>query len=226
MFLQIVINLLIGLYGLFEILKFRKRKIFLARTILYRGNLLIFTYPFIITFFYQNFSQLLIYPILIYFFFRIGEDQRDYKNSLFKDVIISLNALAKLWPVILIISWLSFLLFKDYPEQNIVSEIRSTEFSPQLVKYLLMIVLISPIIEEFCFRKVIYRDLKKYIGIFGSAFFTSILFALMHKNLHSFAVLFALGFSLCYFYEKFGSIKYPIFIHSIFNVIMFLFIKS
>ena len=102
--------------------------------------------------------------------------------------------LAAFWPLIFSISWISHFLFNDSLEQDIVSKVRAIEFSPKFFNYVFIIVVVTPIVEEFCFRKILYHDLKKYVGIFGSAFITSLIFAWIHNNLYSFAVLFILGF--------------------------------
>ncbi len=222
---QLALNCMIALYGFYCVYRAYSSKFNTENLKLYENNFFLLTHPFILILFTTNNAQILIYPIILYVFLK-SDNLKIYSFQLIiEKTYSSFNFLASIWPALLVISWISFFLFHDFAEQNIVNEIRLTEVSPQLFKYILIATFVSPIVEEFCFRKILYRDLKRWIGIFGSAFVSSVLFALMHRNMFSFAILFSLGFLLCFVYEKSGSIKNPILVHSIFNFIMVLQIK-
>jgi len=222
--IQILINSFIVIYGLREFQKNTEPKFSEFRVKLYQNHYVILIYPIILGLFLTNFSQVLIYPIILFYFVKWNTERRKLSFSK-SQIILSFKILAAHWPLIFSISWISHFLFNDSLEQDIVSKIRAIEFSTKFFNYVFIIVVVTPIVEEFCFRKILYRDLKKYVGIFGSAFITSLLFAWIHNNLYSFAVLFILGFLLAYAYEKHGSIVYPILVHAMFNFIMIVFIK-
>ena len=97
-------------------------------------------------------------------------------------------------------------------------------YSSELISILVMSVIISPIIEEIYFRKILYTSAKKYLGVFWSGIINSLLFSVVHLNLHSFPVLIMLGMILTLIYENDGSIISPIVFHSSFNIIMIAFI--
>ena len=224
MLIQILINSFIVIYGLREFQKNTEPKFSEFKIKLYQNHYVILIYPIILGLFLTNFSQILIYPIILFIFVKWNTERHIFSFSK-SQIILSFKMLAAFWPLIFSISWISHFLFNDSLEQDIVSKIRAIEFSPKFFNYVFIIVVVTPIVEEFCFRKILYHDLKKYVGIFGSAFITSLIFAWIHNNLYSFAVLFILGFLLAYAYEKHGSIVYPILVHAMFNFIMIVFIK-
>ena len=224
MLIQILINSFIIIYGLREFQKNTEAKFSEFKIKLYQNHYVILIYPIILGLFLTNFSQVLIYPIILFIFVKWNTERHIFSFSK-SQIILSFKMLAAFWPLIFSISWISHFLFNDSLEQDIVSKIRAIEFSPKFFNYVFIIVVVTPIVEEFCFRKILYHDLKKYVGLFGSAFITSLIFAWIHNNLYSFAVLFILGFLLAYAYEKHGSIVYPILVHAMFNFIMIVFIK-
>ena len=85
-------------------------------------------------------------------------------------------------------------------------------------------VIIAPIAEEVIFRGVIYTCLKRYSERYFAAVASSILFALIHANLASFAPLFVLGMFFALAYEITGNLSVPVLMHSFFNLASLLFI--
>ena len=79
-------------------------------------------------------------------------------------------------------------------------------------------VLIGPIIEELMFRGYIYNSLKKEYSIKKSCIITSILFALCHFNFIQMIYTFLFSLILINVFEKYKSIKYPIFMHMVSNL--------
>ena len=130
------------------------------------------------------------------------------------------------WPFMLIVSLLSKTLLGKFQEQKIVTYLRINGINLDNIEILFTTIILSPIIEEILFRVIIYATLKNYIGIFLSSLISSIIFSFVHYNLYSFFSLFFLGIILCLIYEKYGSVKYVILCHSIFNAIMIFLILS
>ncbi len=87
-----------------------------------------------------------------------------------------------------------------------------------LVLMVILTVLIAPVSEELIFRGCIYRFLKGRASIAVAMIISGALFALLHHSLSTFLPLFLLGVLLAYSYEKSGTIKVPIILHSIFNL--------
>ena len=94
----------------------------------------------------------------------------------------------------------------------------------EIFKFIVSIVIVAPIIEEITFRGLFYRTLKKNYSILISSVIVALIFSIVHLNILAFTVLVTLSLFLNYIYEKYGSIFYPILLHSTFNTIMIILI--
>ena len=131
----------------------------------------------------------------------------------------------KFWPVVFIFSLLSLLFFSEHSSQEVVQVLKVSSFDKQWV-IILSALVAAPIVEEFFFRKFLYRVLKFNFGILLAALVSSTVFALIHFTVSSFFVLLVLGLFLCYTYEKYGILAAPILSHSLFNLLMIISILS
>jgi membrane protease YdiL (CAAX protease family) len=137
---------------------------------------------------------------------------------------LTIKTLSICWIIFLIVSFLSKSLFGELPQQKIVITIRNSEINKEIIEIFFWTVIISPILEEIFFRKIMYSTLKFYFAPIISMLCSALMFSLVHSNLQSFPILFILGVSLCLIFEKTNSIIYPIILHSLFNLIMIMFI--
>ena len=123
---------------------------------------------------------------------------------------------------IILINLISGSLFANFPVQSSVSQIKdSYDIS---IAQLFSIILISPIVEELYFRGILLESLNHTHSILISFCMTSALFAIIHFNIISSPTLFALGLTLAFLRLYSNRIIYPIIMHTIFNLIMLLFI--
>ena len=76
---------------------------------------------------------------------------------------------------------------------------------------------VGPIIEEIFFRAFMYGALKKAIGIFWAALFTSAVFSVLHAHIVGFLPIMVLGLLLIYMYERTGTLVAPITAHIMHN---------
>jgi len=84
---------------------------------------------------------------------------------------------------------------------------------------LLSIGIIIPMAEEIIFRGIIYNRMKKHNTITVSAFYSSILFALMHlSNPTQLFYSFALGIVIIFVMETYDDLKAAMFVHVFSNV--------
>jgi len=82
--------------------------------------------------------------------------------------------------------------------------------------------LISPVVEEFLFRGILYRGLRERLGIWVSTGLVSLLFALIHLHFSRQALVPFLGSIIfCLGYEKNKSIWTPILLHIGGNLLIF-----
>ena len=86
--------------------------------------------------------------------------------------------------------------------------------------------LIVPIAEEWMFRGVLYRRCREQMKFWGAAFSVSLFFAFVHGSVTQIAYTLILGIFLAYIYEKFGSLKAPIFLHILVNSISIVLTKK
>ncbi len=86
---------------------------------------------------------------------------------------------------------------------------------------LLLGAVIAPMAEEFIFRGYIYGVLKRYLGMAAGIAINAALFAAIHFNLPSLPALFLLAVCFTLAYEVSGSILVSMFMHAMFNLIMF-----
>ncbi|MBN2125228.1 MAG: CPBP family intramembrane metalloprotease [Deltaproteobacteria bacterium] len=82
--------------------------------------------------------------------------------------------------------------------------------------------LISPVVEEFLFRGILYRGMRERLGIWLSAGLVSLLFAMIHLRFSGQALVPFLGSIIfCLGYEKNKSIWTPILLHIGGNLLIF-----
>lgn len=86
--------------------------------------------------------------------------------------------------------------------------------------YIFMLIIVSPILEEYAFRGVLLSSLSRY-GKSFALYATSILFALAHNNFAEMIPAFAMGIALGKTSLRYKSIQPTIIIHILFNAFIF-----
>ena len=171
----------------------------------------------IIIFFALN--ELFFFVILMYFGLYFQEEKKLLKiNRIIKSTVSFILFI----PLLFLVSFLIQYILPEYEQQKIVLNFKRTLLEDKGI--LLDVLVIAPIVEEIIFRGYIYRLLKSKIPIVFSMIISSTLFAIIHFNVLSYILLFVLSVFLTYTYERNGSIVCPIIIHSLFNLIMCIFI--
>ena len=130
---------------------------------------------------------------------------------------------SKYWPVAVMgivgcigvtcLSAMVQLVLYDPQYQDATAAVYSSSFPVELI----CLGIISPVAEEMMFRGVMFRRYRENRGFFYSALWSSVFFALMHTNMIQLVYSFLLGILLSYLYEKFGSVKAPVFLHILLN---------
>jgi membrane protease YdiL (CAAX protease family) len=80
-----------------------------------------------------------------------------------------------------------------------------------------MAVIVAPVAEEMIFRGYFYGVIRRYGGRIPAILISSLLFAAIHVHLPSFPGLFLLAVTLCFLYERTGSLWSNITMHAAFN---------
>jgi len=92
-------------------------------------------------------------------------------------------------------------------------------YTPSLPVQLVCLGVIVPIKEEYIFRGVIYKRMRRYSTARRAIFSSAIFFGLYHGNTVQMIYGTLCGLLLAYLYEKYGSIKAPIFAHMLMNIV-------
>lgn len=100
------------------------------------------------------------------------------------------------------------------------TEIINSEIQGSWIK-LIYPLLISPIIEEFMFRKGLPLLFQDFIGRKKGIIFSNIIFGIIHADLFFFPYFFN-GMIYSYTYEKTKNIAVPISVHILYNLFVFL----
>ncbi len=79
--------------------------------------------------------------------------------------------------------------------------------------------ILIPVCEELVFRGLMFRRLRPGNSFFAAALYSSLVFGFFHMNMVQMMYGFFLGFTFCYLYEKYGSVKAPVAAHISSNVL-------
>ena len=220
------LSLIMGMSSLFAWVTFKKF-LFVVRYAKVKENIKSIEVIALGTLLFLSIDQLFIL-ILIMYLYRAEIKNNcilllslDRVKASFKKILVSLYYLLLFWPFIYIVSLMSNLLITEAAEQKVVSLLRNGSYKEQLY-IIVSAVIVAPIIEEIYFRHILYAKIKLYVGILPSIIISSILFGILHKNIYAYITLFLVSIFLCIIKEISGCTIFPIYVHSIFNIIMIL----
>ena len=129
-------------------------------------------------------------------------------------------------PLLLLVTGASQLLLQHLfgiePELQEVAKIFSQDLSVLQVLYAVMAIVVAPLYEEIMFRGLVFPYVVKHVGLAQGTLIVSVLFAIMHFHLPSFAPLLLLSAILCLTYWRTGSLWVSIGVHVIFNTVSIL----
>lgn len=131
----------------------------------------------------------------------------------------------RIYPVLFLTLILNQLLITKLDYSTAPASYRFILTADTVPKFLLLFVLtclLAPLAEEFFFRGILYRSLRKILHRRAAAAVGAIIFSLVHFELQFFLPLVVLGYLLCVIYEKSGSIKVVITMHFLQNTISLL----
>jgi hypothetical protein len=107
-------------------------------------------------------------------------------------------------------------------EQSSITLLRQRH-GPELLQILVGAVVAAPLMEECLFRGFLYPALKRARGRYFALAASSILFGLAHFNARALLPLAFLGLAFALVYERTGSLRVVVIMHSIFNLGMCLY---
>lgn len=216
---ELVVNLVVVLFSFYLLQNKRLNRKYSTDVQFYKKNYSLITVPACTIFFLENSMNYLIIFCTI-FIISISPRNNYKKINFLVKIKLGIKRLILFWPLLLIVSIFSSRLFSEYHEQDLVLKIQELEISYELINIIVLAVIISPVLEEIYFRKLMYCSLKKNLGVLWAGIITSFLFAVVHLNLYAFPVLFVLSIVLTIIYEKDNTIFSPVLLHAIFNSVM------
>ena len=148
-----------------------------------------------------------------------------HTKSIFKDFAIGFITLLGTWPLLMLmfilITVAGYLIKGNDYQMPQHQELEFLTNNPQASVRLLIAfttIIIVPFFEEILFRGIFQSTIRNYLKRpWISIFLSSIIFATVHANMEHWPVIFVLGISLGYSYEKTGRLYPAIFIHALFN---------
>ncbi len=92
-------------------------------------------------------------------------------------------------------------------------------YSVSFLTQLIGLGVVVPICEELLFRGLFYRRLKDSIRVSWAIIWSALLFGIFHGNIVQGIYGFLCGIIFAWIYEKYGSVKAPIFAHIVMNLV-------
>ena len=92
-------------------------------------------------------------------------------------------------------------------------------YTPSLPMQILCVGIIIPITEEYIFRGLIFKRIRRNVTAVRAIVTSGIVFGLYHGNIVQVIYGFICGLLLAYLYDKYGSLKAPIFSHILMNLV-------
>ena len=168
-------------------------------------------------------TALLLIPVM-YFLYRRDCRDTEYQNknrrSLQLNMILytvaAAAALCVLTNIVIMISGI----------QNLSQSYMETAealYSPTFTFRLVGIGIIVPIMEEMVFRILVYKRMRRTMGVKKAVIMSALVFGIMHGNLVQFVFAFAIGIMLAYLYEVSDHPLIPIVGHAAVNVTSLIF---
>ncbi len=95
----------------------------------------------------------------------------------------------------------------------------NTLYAASFPLQILCLGILIPICEELVFRGLMFRRLRQGNSFLAAALYSSVVFGFLHANMVQMLYGFTLGFTFCYLYEKYGSVRAPVCAHIASNIL-------
>ena len=114
----------------------------------------------------------------------------------------------------------NLVLLSDLAEYSIAyQETAEVLYSPSLMVQILCLGIVTPIMEEYIFRGLIFKRLRNRFPVRRAIVSSALFFGIYHGNLVQMIYGTLSGILLAYLYEKYGSLKAPILAHMLMNTV-------
>jgi membrane protease YdiL (CAAX protease family) len=122
-------------------------------------------------------------------------------------------------PIIIIVGMIGEHFLVDFEKQDSVNQLKNrvTELG---FGFFFSVLILSPVFEEFYFRKILFNEICLHYGPFLAVLLTALLFSAVHFNIYAFPILFVLGLSLGVVKIFSANLLNSVLCHSFFNLFM------
>ncbi|WP_010632553.1 CPBP family intramembrane glutamic endopeptidase [Sporolactobacillus vineae] len=146
---------------------------------------------------------------------------RDVKRaSLPVSIVWAVGGVFALFALQMLATLINFAIFGQVSGSEHTRQVETlTRYSPV---FLLTVSIVGPILEEIVFRKILFGSMRHKIGFWFAALISSLIFAVMHQDLHNLLVYVLIGVFLCFTYQMTHRIAVNMFMHATMNTVVVL----
>jgi len=135
-----------------------------------------------------------------------------------KNKLAGIYAFVIFLPLIIIVGIIGEYFLGEFEKQNSVNQLK--KHSDLAFSFIFSVLILSPIAEEFYFRKILFNEICLHYGPFLAVLLTALLFSAVHFNIYAFPILFVLGLSLGVVKIFSANLLNSVLCHSFFNLFM------
>lgn len=150
-----------------------------------------------------------------------GIEKRNALRRLASGLFIGMGTYPLVWVAVMSSLWVFQRLELQGDQQSVALMIKNTIEAPWYVRMsvIAIAVIIVPAVEELVFRGIALPAAARRLGFLPAVIMVSLVFAILHVEVTTYAPLFVLSIALCLAYAHSGSILVPFAMHATFNLI-------
>ena len=158
------------------------------------------------------------FPIFLLMMKKIPDGPKgEFKKMSIKDIIVVVFISIAATYIFNIVSSIINVFISMIKGSDVINPLEIIMETSTIIPTIIFVGILSPIIEEIVFRRVLLDKLRTY-GDKTAIWFTALAFALFHGNLSQFFYAFVLGLIFGYIAIKTNTIRYTIIIHIAVNI--------
>ena len=161
---------------------------------------------------------LVAFPIFLLMMRKVPNGPKGESNRMsFKDIIVTFFISMGATYIFNIVGNIINILISRIKGSDVINPLEMIDGISNVIPVIIIVVILSPIIEEIVFRGVLLDKLRGY-GDGSAIWFSALTFALFHGNLSQFFYAFALGLIFGYIAIKTNTIRYTVILHILVNM--------
>lgn len=168
---------------------------------------------------FENLYPTLLSGVLLLFFFLFMPGKKHNHRKLErKDILFLLALTLAFYFTDQVLTFIVMISSGNYDGYRIVAK---RIFGAPMLLQVAVVAVVGPIAEEILFRFFLFRGLRQF-GFWVAALSSSVIFGLAHQNFFQFVYAGFFGVCFCCVYERYGTLKAPLFVHIVSNTLSLL----